>query len=587
MEPILAYTGFLKIDTDSLIPAGIMLFVMISGLSAWYIIKKLSGKHNIKMHETEFGAFLFRFSNFCEMHYRSATMKLHGYTAKKGNEFDGKSITSDGRQKIVTIDPESLFKKHQVLLSGDHAARVSTVLIDSLYQLRSCNHEMDHFLSSFTTTYQEALKVYYGNIYELGLLNDELKKYAKGKSLNKAAGEWMNDFFGIFEQWIRNGKSSDMMVLQREIVQKVMRLNKLNTVSPFSNRSNEKAIRCEQAFQKITELDDSLKKQLGQYIWEYKRAAKISWLIGKSIVPLSHREAILNHNEPVVLVRQRGMKEKVAIGLGFLAIGAISFFGGTYFNGLSTRGSDKRIISYNRNISAAGIDVKSHPLPAAADSTVISGFDSVPIVYGLDIAKYQGDLLHNIDNFDTLHFIICKATEGISLVDAEFEYNWKTLKDLSIIRGAYHFYKAKDDPVRQAQHFLRIVDTLMDKDIPLVLDIEEQSVNNSTKKADLQSGLLIFLAYIEKQTGRKPIIYTDLNFANTYLQWEAFADYPLWLAEYSRRPTPIIPHTWKHTGIKFWQKTDTLKVDSRRTDLDVFRGDGAEFKAFIKKKGPG
>jgi GH25 family lysozyme M1 (1,4-beta-N-acetylmuramidase) len=140
---------------------------------------------------------------------------------------------------------------------------------------------------------------------------------------------------------------------------------------------------------------------------------------------------------------------------------------------------------------------------------------------------------------------------------------------------------AKDDPVQQARHFLKTVGTLSGKDIPLIIDIEEGSITHAVNKKQLQNDLLICLQYLHTHSGKKPVIYTDLSFANTWLQQSAFAAYPLWLAEYSRHPAPVLPQTWKDKGIVFWQKNDTLTINSRKTDFDIFVGNGAAFLEFL------
>ena len=66
-----------------------------------------------------------------------------------------------------------------------------------------------------------------------------------------------------------------------------------------------------------------------------------------------------------------------------------------------------------------------------------------PKIYGIDISMYQGKEVGEIHKKnDSLGFIICKATEGITYTDPDFSYNWKNIKEKSFIRGAYHFYRS-------------------------------------------------------------------------------------------------------------------------------------------------
>lgn len=198
------------------------------------------------------------------------------------------------------------------------------------------------------------------------------------------------------------------------------------------------------------------------------------------------------------------------------------------------------------------------------------------VLYGIDISRYQGNLVTEITTADGLHFAICKATQGVTYVDPEFRLNWQTITEKGLIRGAYHFYVCSDDPVQQAQHFSETISDIKNDDIAPVLDIEQGSMSSTTNVAQMQKDILIFLQNVEKQTGRKPILYTDYAFAQQYLLSPAFAAYDLWLAEYSGAPQPKVPETWKTKGYKIWQKSDSYDVNSQQIDYDVHFGTVAE-----------
>ncbi len=44
-------------------------------------------------------------------------------------------------------------------------------------------------------------------------------------------------------------------------------------------------------------------------------------------------------------------------------------------------------------------------------------------IKGIDVSKYQHSEIDEIDEADSLSFIICKATEGITYVDPKFKQN--------------------------------------------------------------------------------------------------------------------------------------------------------------------
>jgi len=198
--------------------------------------------------------------------------------------------------------------------------------------------------------------------------------------------------------------------------------------------------------------------------------------------------------------------------------------------------------------------------------------------YGIDISKWNGDEVTEIDPTDSLSFIICKATEGNTGVDRELRSNWRTIKDKEMILGAYHFYHTYGDPEIQATHYWDIVTALGETDMVPIVDIEQESLPKksqlNTKK--IQRDLLIFLESIEQKSGRIPMIYTGYSFANEYLKNPDFAKYPLWLADYTKTEEPNIPDTWQKKGYKIWQKNDSYNIDFHPTDFDIFYGEKLE-----------
>jgi len=196
--------------------------------------------------------------------------------------------------------------------------------------------------------------------------------------------------------------------------------------------------------------------------------------------------------------------------------------------------------------------------------------------FGIDVSHWNGDIVSEIQANSDLSFIICKATQGLKMIDSEFKKNWVSIKQLGKIRGAYHFYIYKDDPIKQANHFCDVVNDLQETDISLILDVEELSLpKGKIDKVKLKNDLIVFLEHIKKKTNRTPIIYTDYSFANQYLDDSKFSKYSLWLAEYTNG-TPKIPNTWKKTGYKILQKSDNYNINSTKEDYDIFYGKKSE-----------
>lgn len=167
--------------------------------------------------------------------------------------------------------------------------------------------------------------------------------------------------------------------------------------------------------------------------------------------------------------------------------------------------------------------------------------------YGIDISKWNWNLVESVNITDTLSFMICKATEGVSMVDINFIPNWKMIKEKRLMRGAYHSYQTNVNPIEQAEFFLSKISEVDSADVAPIVNIEAQSLHTKTDvdKVNVQIDLFLFLKHIKLRSERLPIIYSNRTFANEYLTHQGFAEYPLWLSEYTSQSISGIPKIWK------------------------------------------
>ncbi len=185
------------------------------------------------------------------------------------------------------------------------------------------------------------------------------------------------------------------------------------------------------------------------------------------------------------------------------------------------------------------------------------------VVKGMDLSKYLGDFLVNERTCD-VDFIICKATEGSYLTDPDFAERWRYMQKACGVRGAYHFYYDNGDPIKQAQHFVKVVQVFGSGDVPIVA-IEHGSITGAVNSYTLQIDLMRFLEYAERTTGRRPMVYTNRQFANDYLRDPAFGKYPLWLADYSGAEEPYYPKPGKIEGSHSGSATSPMPAEHHQT----------------------
>ena len=194
---------------------------------------------------------------------------------------------------------------------------------------------------------------------------------------------------------------------------------------------------------------------------------------------------------------------------------------------------------------------------------------------GIDVSKWQGTVNWMSVQQAGIAFAFARATYGTSEVDSCFNENWQGMQQAGILRGAYHFFLAAEDPVQQAEFFIRTVGNLGAEDLAPVIDVEAGSGTSSNLAADVQT----WLTTVEQGLGRRPIIYTAPSYWNEYLTG-AFGSYPLWVAEYGVS-SPKAVNGW--TNWTFWQHSATGAVAgvSGSVDLDYFNGTDEALSAFV------
>lgn len=190
-------------------------------------------------------------------------------------------------------------------------------------------------------------------------------------------------------------------------------------------------------------------------------------------------------------------------------------------------------------------------------------------IRGLDVSHHQGEIdwrdvvKAKVDGSE-INFVFIKATEGKDFIDENFNDNFFEARENGLIRGAYHYFKPGIPAKEQAHFYLKQVH-LEEGDLPPVLDYEEVG-GLSTEQ--IQQNVRTWCKIVQKATGVKPIIYTNVNFKESYLNTKEFNEYPFWIAHY-------YVNQLKYEGKwKFWQHTDRRRIDGIDgfVDFNIYNG---------------
>ncbi len=161
-------------------------------------------------------------------------------------------------------------------------------------------------------------------------------------------------------------------------------------------------------------------------------------------------------------------------------------------------------------------------------------------------------------------YVVMKASEGEKYRDECFAERWEQAAGSGFRRGAYHYFLAGKDPVRQAQNFAQTVGQLSFRDMAPVLDVEEKAASMGRK--EFNDRVLLCLQETERLFGRKPIVYAPDSFINDIFDERISEGYDLWVARYSDEK-PLCGN-WT-----YWQFTDKAVIYGveGKADLSVIR----------------
>jgi len=207
-------------------------------------------------------------------------------------------------------------------------------------------------------------------------------------------------------------------------------------------------------------------------------------------------------------------------------------------------------------------------------------------VAGIDVSYYQGTIdweaVADVNRGDK-SFAFIRVADGMTH-DPLFATNWNAAAAAGLYRGAYHFFRAGDDPEQQAQLLLDAIGwQIGPQDLPPVIDLE---VKDGESSAVVAAGAAKFVEYIYGALGRKPLVYTGAGFEAAIGNPSTLGQYPLWVANWTTS-CPSMPARWSEW--RFWQNhvasSGTVPGVHHQVDLDYFNGSAADLAAYAGPNG--
>ncbi|MFD7373948.1 lysozyme [Streptomyces mirabilis] len=224
-------------------------------------------------------------------------------------------------------------------------------------------------------------------------------------------------------------------------------------------------------------------------------------------------------------------------------------------------------------LTAAGTVLAGTPVAAAAKPK------------GHDVSSHQKNVDWQSARAKGARFVYVKATESHTYRNPYFGRQYDGARDAGILRGAYHFaVPDKSSGATQAAYFVRNGGAWRADGwtLPPALDMEYNPYDKKQKcygmsKARIVSWIQAFSDELERETGRRPVIYTTTHWWNTCTGGSgAFAaNHALWLARYDSADTGALPAGW--STWTFWQYDNSGTLPG---DQNLFNGSMTRLKQF-------
>lgn len=220
-------------------------------------------------------------------------------------------------------------------------------------------------------------------------------------------------------------------------------------------------------------------------------------------------------------------------------------------------------------------------------------------IYGIDISRHQhekgrkrysinwNDLRikslgpkHNAEGQTfPVSFVYIKSTEGTTVRNRYFITDYTAARSQGIRTGAYHFFSLTSPALAQATYFVNHT-LFRPDDFPPVLDVEptDAQIRKIGGTEELLRRIRIFMEYVEKRTGMKPILYINQGFVNRHMVHAADIKqrYNVWIARYGEYKPDV--------KLVYWQLTPDGRVNgiTGPVDINVFNGYQGQWDEFCR-----
>ena len=199
--------------------------------------------------------------------------------------------------------------------------------------------------------------------------------------------------------------------------------------------------------------------------------------------------------------------------------------------------------------------------------------DKKSVYYGIDVSSYQGSIDWNAVANDGIDFAMIRILTGKDAsainYDSRFKENYKGARAAGLYVGVYRYSYATS--VSKARKEAKAIVEALDGrklDYPIVMDMEDSSILQSTSNAKRTDMILAFKEVVE-DAGYKFALYANKTWLDNYIDTGRLGNTHIWMARWRDLEKG---HGYSNGGtLTMWQYSSkgSVKGISGTVDLDV------------------
>lgn len=217
-------------------------------------------------------------------------------------------------------------------------------------------------------------------------------------------------------------------------------------------------------------------------------------------------------------------------------------------------------------------------IPTIPQSDKKEEFSKTPLMAGIDVSKWQGDIDFAKLKEDGVEFVMVRlgfsGESGSPSLDPKFEQNIKGADENGILVGVYFYSQAKSEETAKKEAEF-IVEKIKSYPIsfPVVMDYEWTS-EVSSLSAKNRTDIALSFASVVSEAGYEPMLYVPIKELEDTTLWEkerVMEKMMVWGALYDGEVYPEKNHPDESTSFAMWQYSNTGRKAGiyGNVDLDV------------------